>query len=603
MNSFTLSNFKKTIPSHFVTEGEKIYKRGDVKKIVSSDGRDWKVDVTVGKEVFNVEISIDLEKSIVNHFCDCPSETTHCNHQVAALLKLKEVLPSFKAGKTNKPQKEESAKKKKPLSPIELILNEVTELELHTFIKKSAAENKIFQNLFLIYFADKNENNDRKYYGEILKNTIANLKRSGSLNRGDSKKYVKAVEELSATANDAILNLKYKDFAPIALAFIETLAAHLKRVDDSENKLHTINQLNFKNFVVVAQKAPHEIKIAIIKELFEAIDTTLSDLYNNYRVGLIEMLSNIGTVSELKDIYISFVEKNLASGNFSGGYWSFSSNEGEKTLVTELIELARKYYETNNLSHKVPLLLAKHTDIPKYCKEYLNHLFDVKNYEEAKKILEQLLFKTSNSSPSLSGIDIFYLNKMDEIYEKLGDVEGKINALKLKFRLGEFKQFSVLEKIKALTDKTQWDVVFKAIEKEVMDNHKAKFSNFYGYYRQPETNKKPIGLGHLYVADSRWDELGAMVKKNNDLESYATFCDYLLFSDYENTFDYFKKNLQNFLKDNTNDANYPFFVKALKSLHEGNAETKDFAENLLQYIIKQHTGKKNYGTNYEKMAC
>ena len=75
MNSFTLSNFKKTIPSNFVTEGEKIYKRGDVKKIVSSDGREWKVDVTVGKEVFNVEISIDLEKSITDHFCDCPSET------------------------------------------------------------------------------------------------------------------------------------------------------------------------------------------------------------------------------------------------------------------------------------------------------------------------------------------------------------------------------------------------------------------------------------------------------------------------------------------------------------------------------------------------
>ena len=133
MNSFTLSNFKKTMPANLMAEGERIYKFGDIKKIVSADGRDWKVDVTVGKEVYNVEISIDLEKSITDHFCDCPSETEHCHHQVAAFLKLKEILPNFTAGKTNKPTKAKDAtpKKKKPLSPIEAILEEVSVLELH----------------------------------------------------------------------------------------------------------------------------------------------------------------------------------------------------------------------------------------------------------------------------------------------------------------------------------------------------------------------------------------------------------------------------------------------------------------------------------------
>ncbi|MDZ7897348.1 MAG: hypothetical protein U5N85_04875 [Arcicella sp.] len=593
MNAFTLSNFKKIIPKNLIAEGERIYKLGNVKKIVSSDGRDWNADVTVDREVFNVEISIDLEKSITDHFCDCPSETEHCHHQAAALIKLKEILPNFTAGKTNKPKKKDEVvkKKKKSSSPVEAILDEVSMLELHAFIIKSAAENKVFKNLFMLYFADKNESNDRKYYGEILKSTIASIKRNGSLNKSETKKYIKVVEGLSATANDAVNTLKFKDFAPIALSFFETLVPHLKRLDDSEIKLTNIQRTNFTNFVLVAQRAPYEIRVTIIKELLEVIEPILTDLYNAYRFyGFIEMLREFGKIPELKDIFISFIERNLAKGNISNSFWAFSSSSGDTTLETEFIELAKTFYKENNSADKIPKLLAKHTHVAKYRKEYLEYLFDINDYQEVKKLLEKLLFRNEFSERN-TYFDPFYLNKLDEVYEKLNDFEGKINALKLRFRLGEFKQFSVVEKIKKMTDKAQWDAIFESIKKDILDAHKAKYRNMFSSFQHPYENKIPVALGHLYVFDSRWDELDVMVKKNNDLESYGTFCEYLLLHNHENTFNTLKQKLQDYLKnpDYSQYANYANVIKALQGV---DVETKEFTVQLLRNIKTYHSGKK-----------
>jgi hypothetical protein len=593
MNAFTLSNFKKVIPKNLIAEGERIYKLGNVKKITSADGRDWNADVMVDRETFNVEISIDLEKSITDHFCDCPSETEHCHHQAATLLKLKEILPNFKAGKTNKPKKKDEVvkKKKKPSSPVEAILDEVSMLELHAFIIKSAAENKVFKNLFMLYFADKNESNDRKYYGEILKSAIASIKRNGNLTKSETKKYIKTVEGLSATANDAINTLKFKDFAPIALAFFETLVPHLKRLDDGESKLLNIQRSNFTNFVVVAQKAPYEIRVTIIKELLEVIEPILNDLYNTYRWwGFMDMLKEIGKVPELKDIYISFVEKNLAKESIRNSFWAFASGAGETTLETEFVELAKAFYQENKNADKIPKLLAEHTHVSKYRKEYLEYLFDIKDYEEAQNLLEKFLFKNESSGRTLH-IDPFYLNKLDEVYEKLNNVEGKINALKLRFRLGEFKQFSVLDKIKAMTDKTQWETVFEEIKKEILDYHRARYANMFSSFHHPNKDKIPLELGHLYVFDSRWEELNAMVKKNNDFESYGVFCEYLLLYDYENIFNVFKQKLQDYLKspDYSQYANYANVVKALQGI---NAETKEFTNQLIRNIKTYHSGKK-----------
>jgi hypothetical protein len=603
MNSFTLANFKKVIPRNLITEGERIYKLGDVKKIVSADGRDWNVDVSVGREIFNVEISVDLDKNITDHFCDCPSETEHCHHQAAAFLKLKEILPTFKAGTTNKPQKKELVvkKKKKAVSPVEAILDEVSMLELHAFIIKSASEDKSFKSLFMLYFADKNESNDKKYYGDILKNTLSNIKRNGHLNKTETKKYVKTVEGLASTASDAIASLKFKDFAPIALALIETMEPHFKRLDDGEYKLHKIQEQNFQNFVLAAQRAPYEIRVTIIKDLLAVIEPILTDLYDHYQHGgFITMLKKIGQVAELKDIFISFVEKNLVKKYANDSFWAFISGGSESSLEIELVELARTFYLDNKSEDKIPKLLAKHTHISKYRKEYIDYLCSTNNYQEARKILENLLF-TTNFSGRITGIDFFYFNKIEEIYEKLNDTQGIINTLQLRFRLGDFKQLSILEKIKKIADKTQWEAVFEQTKKDILAYDKARHSNIYGFYNYSSQNKIPLGVGHLYVFDARWDELNAMVKKNNDLESYGAFCEYLLIHNYKEAFGFFKQKLESFLTT-VDYSKYPIFAQILKNLQGFNDETQEFIRNLLSHIRKHHSGKKKLAEELRKVG-
>jgi hypothetical protein len=82
-----------------------------------------------------------------------------------------------------------------------------------------------------------------------------------------------------------------------------------------------------------------------------------------------------------------------------------------------------------------------------------------------------------------------------------------------------------------------------------------------------------------------------MVKKNNDLESYGTFCEYLLLNNYESTFDYFKQKLEVFLK-NPDYSEYPAFAKAVKNLQSMSPETKEFTNKLLHQIKTYHSGKK-----------
>jgi hypothetical protein len=589
--SFTLSNFKKVIPADIVKNGELTFKQGGVKKIDCNKNNEWVAEVTIGSEVFNVEIMIDDEKNVLDHFCDCPSETEHCRHQVATFLKIKEVLPAIEQKKAKaKTTKKEVVVKKKKLSPVDAILEEVSLLELHEFIRKTTTDNKIFKNTFFVYFADKNESNDRKYYSEVLRSTITSIKRNGYLNSRDSKRYLQTTQELSGKATDAFNAKRYKDFAPIGLAMIETLIPQLQRLEDPEYKFRIIIKNILKQFEESVEKAPYDIKTPIFKEFFDVLATNLSQIHSNFRNELLEVWKKISQESDLVNIYIDFLDKQKQRYvQRDGDYWSYSSFGGEITLETDLVDLKRAYFEANKMESYVPSLLAQHLHVSRYQKEHIEYLFRENKHAEAKKILEKILL---NKGGSIGGVDVFLLNKLDEANEKLGDIPGTIQALLQRFRFGDYKQMSVLDKVKKLQTKAQWEETFELLVKEITTKTQ-RVSNYYGFYSTSKSTKTPIGIGKLYASDERWEQLEKMVYKNDDLESYATFCEYLLLFNFDKTFKFIKENLLEWIKKMA-PSEYTHVAIILLVLQNGNKTSKDFADIVVHNIQTYHKGKKAF---------
>lgn len=587
--SFTLSNYKKTVPLNLVKEGDTTFRQGGIKKLDCIKNNEWIAEVMVGQEVFNVEIMIDDEKTILDHFCDCPSETEHCRHQVATFLGLIEVLPTLVKKKAAAKKKVPIVKKKK-LSLIDTILHEVSLHELHEYIRKTTTDNKIFKNTFLVYFADKNENNDRKYYSEVLRSTISSIKRNGYLNSRDSKKYTQTVQELSGKASDAFVAKKFKDFAPIALSIIETLIPQLQRLEDSDHKCHNTIRNIFKQFEESVEKAPYDIKTPIFKELFEVLGNNLSETHQRFRQELMELWKKISQESDLISLYVAFLDKEKANYIRRGGdYWSFSSFGGETTLETDLVDSKRAYLEANKMENQVPSLLAQHLHVNRYQKEYIEYLFKQQDYKGTRVILEKILL---NKSGSIGGVDTFLFNKLDEVNEKLGDKIGMVAGLLQRFRLGNNKEFSVLEKVKKLQNDAQWEETFKSLVKELTNNPYRVVSH-YGFHSQTKSNKTPISVGRLYVFDERWDDLERIVFKNNDLESYSTFCGYLLIHKIEKTFNFMKENILEWMKKmNTNE--YAHIATMIAGLQSAGKPTKEFTDLVIHNIQTHHKGKKSF---------
>ncbi len=590
MSSFNLSNFKKIVPVNLYKEGEMTFNQGGVTKTTPNKENEWLAEVTVGREVFNVEIMIDNEKNILDHFCDCPSETEHCRHQVAVFLKLKEIWPTL-AKKKEKKAKPEKPVKKKKLSPVETILGEITKVELYEFLRKALTDNKVFKNQFLVHFADKNSNNDRKFFGDVLRSTATSIKRNGYLGTRDSKKFIVTATEIATKASAAFETKKYKDFAPIGLAIIESLTTLLKRMEDSEGKLHAMINTTLKHFGELSKKAPYDLKMSVFKELFEVLEVNISEIHQSFRPELLALWQKIGQEADLHKLYNEFLDKQMtAASRHNSGFWAISSLSGETTLETDMIDLKKEFYKANKLTDKIPELLAKSQHISRYRKEYVEYLFTKKDFTEAKKVLEKYIF---NKAVLLSGnkIDIFWLNKLDEANEKLGDKEGTIKALLQRFRFGDYKQFSVIEKIKKMITKQQWNETVELLVKEITEKQKQSSISHYGFYQSSRSTKIPAAVGHFYVLDERWDDLEKMVLKNNDIESYATFCEYLLMSNFKQTFKYLEDNLMEWFKKG-NYSDYPFIASIVSALQNAGPEAKDFTDKFIHHLQTYHKGKK-----------
>jgi hypothetical protein len=589
--AFTISDFQKMIPANLVKAGERLFKNDAVKSISNPKENEWTAEV-LDKETFNVEILLDDERNILDHFCDCPTESEHCQHQVAALLKLRQILPHYEKKQT-KTKKEKEVKVKKKTDPISQILEEVSLAELREFVQKAAATQKEFKNMLLVHFSEKSESNNRKYYTDVLRTSLSNVKRSGSLNVKDTKRFLPAAEQLWKKAQDSLQKGNLKDASPILLAIIETLTQQNERLSDSNGVVNQIIQNTYYELTKLIEKSPFEFQKALAEELFEVLEPNMSFYYNHFRNLTFDLLRLFNRYPDLHLTYVQFLDKVLKQPNLNSetnsSFWSYSSSSFESTLESEMVTLKRRLYEAQKQDDKIPALLARFQHIDKFRKEYVEYCLTTKDYPEARKVLEKFLSDKSLFSEGAS-VNKFWFETLLKVCQLQKDVQGQINTLRLQFAITGYEKISLLPTLKQLCTPDQWNTLFAEFKKATLKQ--INELQQYGYFGFRDIPKPfPVKTANLLVFDERWQELWDLLSSQKTFDSYGIYGKHLAQAFPEQLYSLYKNNIRKWIDDASSMDNYRAIVAILVTLSNLSIEGKELAENQVNHIRIAHKRK------------
>lgn len=591
---FTITDFQKTIPAALLKTGERLFKNEAVKTISNPQKNEWTAEV-LDRETFNVEIMLDEKRNILDHFCDCPTESEHCEHQVAALLKLRQTLPLYEKKQT-KTKKEKEVKVKKKTDPVSQILEEISLAELREFVQKAAATQKEFKNMLLVHFSEKSESNNRKYYTDVLRTSISNVKRSGSLNVKDTKRFLPTAEQLWKKAQDSLIKNNLKDASSILLAIIETLTQQNERLSDSNGVVNQIIQNTYAELTQLIGKVPFEFQKAIADELFEVLEPNMSFYYNHFRNLTFDLLRFFARYPDLHLAYAQFLDKALKQPNINSGnnrsFWSYSSSSFESTLESELVTLKRRLYEAQKQEDKIPALLGRFQHIDKFRKEYVEYCISTKDYTEARKVLEKFL-NDKNLYSDETRIDKFWFETLLKVCQHQKDVQGQINTLRLQFAITSYEKISILSVLKQLCTTEQWDTLFAEFRKATLKQNTD--IQRYGYSDYREASKPfPVKTANLLVFDERWQELWELLSSQKSFDPYGLYGKYLTHAFSEELFNLYKKNIRKWIDDASSMDNYRAIVAILATLNELNDEGKGLVQSQVNHIRIAHKRKHQF---------
>jgi len=582
--AFTITDFQKMIPANLVKAGERLFKNEAVKSISNTKENEWTAEVQ-DKETFNVEILLDDERNILDHFCDCPTESEHCQHQVATLLKLRQILPQYEKKQT-KTKKEKEVKVKKKTDSVSQILEEVSLAELREFVQKAASTQKEFKNMLLVHFSEKSENNNRKYYADVLRTSLSNVKRSGSLNVKDTKRFLPAAEQLWKKAQDSLQKGNLKDASPILLAIIETLTQQSERLSDSNGVVNQIIQNTYSELTKLIEKAPFEFQKVLADELFEVLEPAMSFYYNHFRNLTFDLLRLFNRYPDLHLAYVQFLDKVLKQPSINSEenrtFWSYSSSSYESTLESELVILKRKLYEVQKQTDKIPTLLARFQHIDQFRKEYVEYCISTKDYPEARKVLEKFLSDKSLLSEGAS-VNKFWFETLLNVCQLQKDVLGQINTLRLQFAITGYERISILPTLKQLCTTEQWNTLFAEFKKATLKQ--INELQQYGYFGFRDIPKHfPVKTANLLVFDKRWQELWDLLSSQKTFDSYGIYGKHLAQAFPEQLYSLYKNNIRKWIDDASSMDNYRAIVAILVTLSNLSAEGKELAENQVNHI-------------------
>ncbi|MFC2138621.1 SWIM zinc finger domain-containing protein [Bacteroidota bacterium] len=490
-----LTEFEQYIDETILKRGLSYFKNGHVNEPEEISSGEYEA-IVEGTEDYTVQLT--LKKGIITEYiCDCPYDMGPvCKHVVAVIFHLQqdelELINKTKRTKSVKAPKTE--KHKTVVDQVNELLEKVTHDELKQYIRKKAAQNTTFRNLFLSSFAQHNTDESKELYVKQVKSILRSASdRHGFIDWSASRHVGNAVENLLESAQKQIDSKNYKSAVFMCTAVMEQMTEALQYSDDSNGDIGGCIDASYEMLCRIAnEQAVEQIRKLIIEYCFTAFDKKIYEGWD-WHIGVLRIASFLLKTNEETERIFVQIDKAQKS--------DYEQEEAQSIKYDILLKTkgekeAEKYLEKNITNSNLR-------------RESIQKALKNKDYEKAISISQDGVNYDMKDKPGLA----------KEWYDWLLKIaQAQSNTEKII----EYARYLFIDNFR--NEQDYYQILNQNVKPEIWNNF------IEGVVQDITTKKRWLDTGliaDIYIKEEWWDRLLELVKKTPDLNTIEHYEKYL----------------------------------------------------------------------------
>lgn len=497
----TLKNFEKEIDLIVLQKGKQYYQSGQVVSLEEASDGAWSAEVD-GSETYQVEMTIK-ENEVVDYYCNCPYDGGLCKHVVAVLFALREELKNA----ANSPVKDKGV--------FEKLLQSVTHKDYQRFIRHQAERSKNFKTEFELFFADKDERIDvEKKYSELLQKLIRKYTDGGYVDYRSSFGLSSEIDKLLQTGLNYIAKNNFRDAFALVKALLKPVMQLMEYSDDSSGSLGG----NIEDTIALLEKiiSANGVAPSLKEEAFIFLEQELSHKiyfdYGDFGYHLFPIFQSLSVQLGKTEIFLAYIDAQVAK--LTGQYDNYRKEYFKKSKI--------KFFQQTGNKAEAERLVRQNMDIVEVRMEVVNKKIKLKEYEAAKKIIQEgIQLAEAKSHPGT-------VSQWQKELLRIALLEKDTITIR------RHTNFFAFDRGFSADYYNQWKSTFTADEwPPIIEEHIFRVTE----QITKEWKKNKIGhpihppllqsLAPIYIQEKQWNRLLALVQQANKLNVTLEFHPYL----------------------------------------------------------------------------
>ena len=456
----------------------------------------------------------------------------------------------------------------------ESLLKSVTQSDYQNFVRQYAAKHKCFITEFELFFADKDRRIDvEKNYSKLISKLIEKNSTDGYIDYRYSYGLVKEINKYLATGREYIAKNNFIDAFALSKAVLKPMMETMAYCDDSDGELGDI----IDNTVELLQQiiSSKTVAINLKEEIFIFLQSELEDKayfdYGDFGYNMFSVYQQLAVDLNKNDAFLAFIKTQL--GKLTGQYDQYRREFFKTQTIAFLKETGK--------SAKAEELIRQNMDIVEVRMEVLNKSIKKKDYNEAKRIIEDgIKLAEAKSHPGT-------VDQWKKELLRIAKLEKDKTAVRdytkcLAFRNGVSSEYY-----------NQWKATFTLEEwRQTIEKHIAETIQNITQEWNKSKNKMwrslhpPLlqDLAPIYILEKHWDRLLILVQDANNLNTTLDYHQYLV-KDYSSALiAIYKPSLEEYGVRANDRKDYADLVrkmkKIIKDIPDGKNEILQVAKRL-----------------------
>ena len=437
-----LQNFEGFFDEEILKRGFEYYKSNKVNAL-ERDENTWTAEVC-GSEDYEVTITLDKDREIIEITCDCPYDWgPYCKHQAATLYALQ-----------NMGDKADKQKKKTKMQDLRTILEKQDKQTLLSIVLEFAKRDKFMKEELLLRYSEKSDvlENARN----VIKVSIRKNADHGFVNERDVSHAVDGAYTVLEMIDDVVSTSDVLGAISLCIVVLEEMMIFIDHCDDSDGYVSDVISGTIELIQELASSMP--MKEEEIEILFNMVFThAIHEMYNEWLEWRMSLLNSVIPFCE-NVLYRQKLEHYLSDTHvFSASEWGRAYEEKEKQfLQLKIIRIfdgdiaAEQYIEQNLHIHDFRRIAVQKAIVDK-------------EFEKALK----MCLEGEEKEQAYPGFISEWKHFRYEICEATNDITTQ-NILARDFVLkGEFAYF---KNLKALYEESEWHAILQDVLADLYNN-------------------------------------------------------------------------------------------------------------------------------------